>query len=427
MNTLIPINEKRAQALAAGSSLLKQPNPLTGSSLGYLDNSINLNGMTSANFNLIGTQRERDFGSLLVDTTVTVSKSQKQKRSDYRRQKYELLQAIKRILADMNLRVAGCMKSLGDTSIVREKSGRVHSTNLMLCGSIWLCPVCSSRITEQRREELDRAVKNNPDLVPVLVTFTLQHSKEDKLSKLLDRLNRTLQKMKAGYSWKKFQSTYGIKAYASSLEITFSKENGWHPHKHLLFFVEKGADLKGFEKDITERYLHILEKEGGYGSEFHAVDVRSGTATASTYVSKWGITSEFAKSNLKKGRGESYSVWELALLAETDPLFFVKYREYAEATYRKKAITWSKGAHELLGIGKEETDEEIALKETETEPEAEVIATLSPKLWNNIVYNAQQEDAYEACEVGGAELLWEWIRAQRLPVLRKGNYFLWID
>lgn len=372
-------------------------------------------------------QRERAERDLLVLTTVTVSKSQKQAKSDYRRKKYELLERIKRILERMNFRVSDCMKSLGETSIVREKSGRVHSTNLMLCGSIWLCPVCSSRITEQRKQELERAVKNNPELTPVLVTFTLQHSREDKLSKLLDRLNRTLQKMKAGYSWKKFQGTYGVRAYASSLEITFSKENGWHPHKHLLFFVEKGADLKGFEQEITARYLSILEKEGGYGSEFHAVDVRSGTATASTYVSKWGITSEFAKSNLKKGRGESYSVWELAMLAETDPLFFVKFQEYAEATYRRKAITWSKGAYELLGIGKEETDEEIAQKETETEPEAETIVTLSPKLWNAIVYNAMQEDAYSICETGGAEEFWSWIQALRFPVMRNEKEFIWIS
>lgn len=419
MNTPIPLNEKRAQALAAGSSLLQKSNLFRGSSLGYLNNSTNSNGITSTNFTPTGTQREHAENSLLVDTTVTVSK--------LRKQKYELLQAIKRILQNMNFRVSDCMKSLGDTSIVREHNGRVHSTNLMLCGSIWLCPICSSRITEQRREELDRAVKNNPGLTPVLVTFTMQHTQDDKLSTLLDRLNTSLQKMKQGYSWKKFQGDYGVKAYASSLEITFSKENGWHPHKHLLFFVDKGTDLQGFESEITERYLKILEKLGGYGSEFHAVTVssRSGTAQANSYISKWGITSEFAKSNLKKGRGESYSVWELAMLAESEPLFFVKYQEYALATYRRKAITWSKGAHELLNIGKDETDEEIALKETAQEPEAEVIATLSPKLWNVIVYNALQEDAYIASDVGGIELLWEWIKAQMFPVVRKGNYFLW--
>jgi len=415
MKPITPINEKRAQL--GGGTLSLTGNEPFGSSFGFLNNTTNTPQYSSTNFIQTPKDTKKVNRSLLVDTTVKVS--------DFRKQRYELLKVIKRILASMDFRVADCMKALGNTSIVREHNGRVHSTNLMLCGSIWLCPICSSRITEQRREELDRAVKNNPGLLPVLVTFTLQHNRTDTLKKLLDRLNTALQKLKTGYSWLQFQRKHGVKAYASSLEITYSIENGWHPHKHLLFFVEQGTDLIEFEKDITAKYLALLDKLGGYGSEFHAVDCRSGTAEAGSYISKWGITTEFTKANLKKGRGDSFSIWEVALLAEQDSTLWTKYREYAEATYRRKAITWSKGARKLLGIGDELTDEQVALQETETEPEAETIATLSPKLWNRIVLDALQEEVYTAVDAGGLELLWEFIRAQDYPVVRRDNFLLW--
>lgn len=422
-NTAQSTNKKRALALAGGSSLYHN-NPLTGVSLGYLNNSTkskeytrNLNnpkGITSK----VASSKENK-SDLLVHTTVKVS--------DYRKLRYELLEAVKRIVRDMDLRVNNCMKALGEAKIVREKSGRVHAHNIMTCGSVWLCPVCSSRISEERREELDRALKNNPDLLPVLVTFTLQHHRGDELRAVLERLNKALLTLKQGYSWVKFQETYKVKAYASSLEITFSNENGWHPHKHILFFLEKDADLEGFERDITARYIKIIDRLGGYASEFHAVDCRSGTAEANSYIAKWGITDEFTKANLKKGRGESLSVWDLALLANSEKWAFMAFREYASATYRKKAITWSKGARELLGIGEEQTDEKIANKEVEVEEEAEVIATLSNKLWNRIVSDAVQEEVFNIADKGGKELLLQYFTLMKYPVRQYGDLILWIN
>ncbi len=422
------INKERANSSPASALSLNNPYRV---SLGYLNNSTkskeytrNLNypkGITSK----VASSKENK-SDLLVTTTVKVS--------DYRKLRDELLEAVKGIVRDMDLRVGICMKSLGSDNniatfpqILKEKNGRVHAHNIMTCGSVWLCPVCSSRISEERREELDRALKNNPDLLPVLVTFTLQHHRGDELIAVLERLNKALLTLKQGYSWVKFQDTYKVKAYASSLEITFSNENGWHPHKHLLFFLEKDADLEGFERDITARYIKIIERLGGYASEFHAVDCRSGTAEANSYIAKWGITYEFTKANLKKGRGESYSVWDLALLAKSEKWAFMAFREYALATFRKKAITWSKGARELLGIGEEQTDEQVANKEVEVEEEAEVIATLSPYLWNRIVSDAVQEEVFTVADKGGADMLMLFFRKMKYPVSREGEkLILWI-
>lgn len=409
-------NEKRA-GFAGGSSLSQKLENTSCVSCGYPYNSTTPLIKSSTNFIPFAMERAESLAPLLEDTTIMVS--------DYRRERYEILALIKRILSDMSFRVTSCMKALGNTDIVKEKDGRIHSTNLILCGSIWLCPVCSSRITEVRREELDRAISNNPDKIPVLVTFTLQHDRSDTLKVLLDRLNGTLQKLKTGYFWQQFQKRYKVKAYASSLEITYSQVHGWHPHKHLLFFLEEGADLEGFERDIRAKYLEILSNFGGYGSEFHAVEVSRSRTDTKGYIAKWGITQEFTKANLKKGRLDSLSVWELAMLAEQEPFAWNAYREYAEATYRRKAITWSKGARKVLGLDEELTDEQIAEKEIETESTAEKIATLSSRLWNNIVKDGVQEEVYTVAGQGGIELLVVFLKELRYPILRKGDTLIW--
>ena len=38
-----------------------------------------------------------------------------------------------------------------------ESRKKAHYGNVQLCASIWACPVCAKRITENRREELKRA------------------------------------------------------------------------------------------------------------------------------------------------------------------------------------------------------------------------------------------------------------------------------
>ena len=74
---------------------------------------------------------------------------------------------------------------------VREKA---HYGNLITCGSVWTCPVCSARISEQRRQELKLAMTNWRKQVGsvYLLTLTNPHYCGDNLKQLLEGQRRLL-------------------------------------------------------------------------------------------------------------------------------------------------------------------------------------------------------------------------------------------
>ena len=134
----------------------------------------------------------------MVNTTINVS-------ADKRRRKYKLLEVIKDIVykSGFRFRVTSCMEMMNSRQVdIIQGEGGAFYRGVMACGSVWLCPVCASRITEGRRQELQQALSENTDLIPVMITATLQHEKGDRLFSLMDVLNASLRKMKAGRWWK---------------------------------------------------------------------------------------------------------------------------------------------------------------------------------------------------------------------------------
>lgn len=263
--------------------------------------------------------------------------------------KYDIQNYVKDILAGKGFRVSSCMKAISHQVEVVRTGEAYHFHGVMACGSIWLCPVCASKITETRRQELREAL--NSGLYPVLVSVTLSHKRGDSLDNLLDMLNSSLRKLKAGRWWQSFKQRYGISAYVSSLEFTYSVGSGFHPHKHIIFFLKSGViDTLAFKQELVERYTALISQAGGYASIFHAIDMQFGADHASSYISKWGVVEEVTKSNLKKAKQGSYSVWELAEEATTQAWAREAFKEYAYATRGKKAITYSHGARAVLGL-----------------------------------------------------------------------------
>lgn len=343
---------------------------------------------------------------VLDNTTVNVSTVGADKVS-VRTRRYRLLNIIKALVsgAGMKHRVMNCMHLIHSSSvdIKRKASGKAYYSGVSVCGSVWVCPVCASRISQARRDELGMALSNNNNLVPVMASITLQHYRSDKLKKLIDTLNDSLREMKQGRWWKNFTRRYGIKAHVSSLEITFSEQHGWHPHKHVLFFLDVSGgepDIEALKAELIERYTNLVREKGMYASEFHSIDVTFCGDDISGYISKWGLMDELAKANVKVGRRESYSPFELAELAGTGERWAVMaFREYIEATSRRKQFTWSHGARKVLGIGKEKTDKELAkVKESLDD---EIILSIEWQQWKQVLRHGVQGELLEVAEKGG--------------------------
>ena len=411
-----PINEKRAQALAGGSSLSHN-----------LENALCISDGNSYNSTYHKAFQEIDYeyksqcdhdktviaSSLLVNTYEYNFRNSTEKR-------FDLLYGIQKLKGMSKFQVRNCMSFMpkkGDplqVDLVKKHDGRLAMNNLKYCSSVWLCPVCSSRIAAERRKELAQAVESS-DAYTVLITYTLQHDRSDKLEDLLNALRRAVNKVKSGRWYEAYLQEHEIIASASSLEFTHGS-HGWHPHYHQLLFLRKKPNPDRIHDQLSERFTHFLMKDGQYASSFHGIDVRSSRKDVSGYISKWNVIDELINVQYKKGRSESLNVWQLAQLAVSgDPEASRLWLEYAKASYRKKALQWSRGARELLGIGQEETDEEIA--QEDPMDEGELICSFTMREFHYLRDYGFIGEIFFLARIGGAKAINEFmLRVRGAPL-----------
>ena len=310
--------------------------------------------------------------------------------------RYELQNTIKKLLAgDAGKRIHTCMKPYAQDVAVKNTGKICHFDGIMACGSVWLCPVCSPRISQERRRELLNATKRK-NFFPVMVTATLKHEKTDALSHLFQVLNGSLKRMKSGRVWQRFSEKYGIRAFVSAHEDRYSYTTGWHPHKHIVFFLEKPVNIDEFKREIVAIYTRQVEKSGGYASQFHSMDVQAGSDAFEKYITKDELPYELLGEYYKTST-HSFSVWELAVLAgEGDVQARMAFLEYANATHGKRKFVYSHGGKKILGID-EKTDEQLANEE----PESVEITRIPRASWLIVLREEKQAVVLRIAEQGG--------------------------
>jgi hypothetical protein len=255
---------------------------------------------------------------------------------------------------------------------------RGYFTGLQTCGSVWTCPICANRIQETRRQEIAQAMKflcaEAQGKQAVMVTFTFPHTVSDKLKELLEKFSKSLHDFKSGNSFTLFKKRYGFEGLIRSLEITRGG-NGWHPHTHELFFVDKQLDQAEFKEWLQNRWLNVCVKSGLVDIEDDkqvdaflkvSLDVRFNCST-SDYLAKfddkanWGVDREIAKASSKNSKKNGMHPFELAHKGYSQ-LFI----EYTEAIKGKAQLFWSRDLKKKVGIV-DITDEEISEEDKKEE------------------------------------------------------------
>jgi hypothetical protein len=242
------------------------------------------------------------------------------------------------------------------------EDGSVFYRGLCLCGSVWACPVCSAKISEVRRQELDRAViewkKRDGHLG--LLTLTFPHCFQDQLGEMLPKFTEALRYFSTSGTFHRIWSpSAGLVHRVRATEFTYGA-NGWHPHVHILLFLDKKLDTENTESLKRVWFKSCVKAGLKRPSDEHGVDLRDGTY-ASQYVGKWGITHELTKANSKKGRHGSQTPWDFlrAILDTGDYSKGLPFVHYVLATKGTRQLCWSKGARVDLGIANEQSDQEI--------------------------------------------------------------------
>lgn len=236
----------------------------------------------------------------------------------------------------------------------RFEGGGAGFTCVETCGSVWACPVCASKVAEQRREQLRDVVKAHRATggETYLLTLTLPHGSFDRCSSLRATVANAWRLVQAGAPWQRIKAAFGIVGYVRSLEVTHG-ENGWHPHLHVLIGTRRPldqVDVALAHRRLFDRWRAMVAKISGKECLFEAS--RFHQASAADYVSKWGAVEEITRSVSKLGRNGGRSPWQLLrdVRDDGDAEAADLFKEYARAFKGARHLTWSRDWRHLCGL-----------------------------------------------------------------------------
>lgn len=249
-----------------------------------------------------------------------------------------------------------------------EATGEASFSGLKTCGSVWLCPCCSPRISVARKGELDMLLSGarTAGLSPVMLTLTARHDRSMRLAPFLSALKAAKQRFRQRREWKALP----FQGSVTATEVTHGG-NGWHPHFHEIVLLDAApADAVRLLGDLAAVWLRCLEAFGlsGEKAAFHV----QGASAVGTYVAKFGAAGEVALHGSKTGRGGSRSPWQLLDDArDGDKRAAAIWCEYAAAFHGRRQLVWSRGLKARFGIGEVPDDEAAA--EVDPSPAPQVV------------------------------------------------------
>lgn len=227
--------------------------------------------------------------------------------------------------------------------VIKNIYDKKHYSNLMKCGSVWVCPVCNYRIGSVRRIEIenivDRAKSEGKKIYHL--TLTIRHSQFDDLEKQLKEMSGYFANISKKKTYKElFKNTKYIRA----LEITHGS-NGWHPHYHILLITHS------LDHDKLSKFTHEWNELTRSTEENTKLRQCNSQEDIEEYISKFEIKQELTNSVNKT----SQNYWGFLCDPEGNEKLI---KEYYKATKGMRSITFSRG----LKIKKDEEIMELSDK-----------------------------------------------------------------
>jgi len=281
----------------------------------------------------------------------------------------------------------------------RIEQEHAYFKSVVICGSRCACPVCSQKIWSWDRDEIQSAMSmiSQKGLYTVMVTFTLRHDKFMSCADSLRKLNTASRAVKGGRGWQVLKTRYGLQGSITTLENTFSFENGHHPHKHIIEVTNKNlkaSELSSLELEISEMYLHHLSRVGASGEIGVAVNVRRADDYVAEYIAKmgheprvkkWGASNELTSYAMKTKGNESghYSMMQLLdLYMDGSQEAGLAWLDYVTAFTGQAMVRWSQGLRDELGLGEGESDDVKA--SVQDDDKSQVFALYPIESWRKV-------------------------------------------
>ncbi len=277
---------------------------------------------------------------------------------------------------------------------------------LETCANVWCCPLCAAKISERRRVDLIAGVNQwrQEGHSVALMSLTFPHGAGDSLTVILDAFLKAYRRLTGHRSYRELQTRYGIQGAIRALEVTHGR-NGWHPHAHILLFLDAEVDQAQLVADVYPLWVKACALAGLPAPSLqHGVDVSNGDYAA-RYASKWGLESEVTKGMQKRGEGGNRSPWDLlrSSLADDDAQARALFAEYALAFKGKKQLVWSRGLRAMLELAQvEATDDELAGQLAGNVGDR-ILAQLDADQWRKVTWARAEGQLLEVARSGDGE------------------------
>lgn len=324
-------------------------------------------------------------------------------------------------------RMGGCGTPMHGPSRVRIKGGVAFMSGIETCKSR-LCPMCGSRIAGRRAREFTQAVarwhKRGPDHEVWFVRLSAQNRSGLPLADCVERSAKGFHRLIQRKLWRELRKRYGAH-YIKVREETHGI-NGWNVHLHLAIATrsaDSGQVLVDLSIALRRLWPDVMARLGYHADSMHAVHIEQVTpATAEgigSYMAKetaWDIGSELASGVAKLGR-PGHRTYEQIVAdygQSADPADLALIHEYHEVMYGRRHCSWSEGFRELLKMGPEPTDEELAGDDEEPpgdgEPADVAVIAEGPHL--AMFYRGQVPHMLTAAERGGLDAIRAYVVGQ---------------
>lgn len=300
-----------------------------------------------------------------------------------------------------------------EVQIRASEKRRAYYAGVMACGSVWVCPVCAAKIQAVRAGELGAGIArwNAKGGVILMATYTVPHTRSEGLHDVLSRFNHAMRLFTAGRVMKRLKEAHKVAGTVKGLEVTWGESNGWHPHAHVLYFIEPGwVRLWGLADDLFRRW-ESATRRAGFGPVSVGGFKLQDASKARDYINKmgreyrWGAEHELVKSHSKRGAGQRFTPFDFlhAYLHDPQARYAALFREFAGAFHGRHQLVWSNGFKARLLGSEGLDDEQIAQSIGELDP---ILAYLTLEEWGVIRrHNLQGEVLRVAQELGGEGVL----------------------
>ncbi|MFG2098924.1 protein rep [Streptomyces sp. NPDC048612] len=289
--------------------------------------------------------------------------------------RFELRESLRAVSGlDRLLKCGISVLAGGVTPVLRN--GRAGYAGVVTCGSVHVCPCCSTSIRRVRQDELDQVGKfwECQSCGLVMMTLTMRHYERQALA-VLEKQQREAWKagfgQNAGRAWRDAKKAYGVRGFVRAWEVTHGP-NGWHCHYHVLLFLARplaSGRVEALQALAFEVWSAALEKAGAYlpvetGADGKPVGVkidapdRGESGQLARYLMKgqdgktrWGVAAELTRQDVKTGQAGHRTPFEIARAAvqpDADPRDVDLWREFEQTATGVRSLYWSNGLRKLL-------------------------------------------------------------------------------